>query len=504
LSITDNAFNSPQTVSLNGTGTAVELNPPTLGFGNVQVGTSSTKTTTLTNKGSTKLTIKSISKMGADSDEFYESSNCGSSVAAGASCTITVTFTPSERGSDSADIDIRDSDVTSPQVVALSGAGCVWEIINRRRKCVTTASAAVQATLAKSRSAAVPSVTGANRVGTRIIDLVDPNRIDPFATNGLNRELLVRLWYPASANQNCKLADYTSPRVWNFFAELTGLPLPSVTANSCLDAPIADGEHPVVVFTHGYTGTFTDYTFLLEDLASRGYVVVSIDHTYEATAVEFPDRRFVKSVVGSHLDNTWRTDDQTLASALSVRLDDVKFVIDELERLNMSSGNAFTGRLDLTRLALTGHSLGGLTAWFGVQRDSRFRAAILLDPYLPDMPLGSTETPVMLLTMGREQRNEDECQLWSDLLGPRLAVNLRGAEHVTPSDLVWLAKGAVKTGPMGPEKTIAAVRDYIAAFLDTNVRGRPLDPLLTGPSSTFPDAEVTTQKQSLCGETAAH
>ena len=75
---------------------------------------------------------------------------------------------------------------------------------------------------------------------------------------------------------------------------------------------------------------------------------------------------------------------------------------------------------------------------------------------------------------------------------------------MTPSDLVWLAKGAVKTGPMGPEKTIAAVRDYIAAFLDTNVRGRPLDPLLTGPSAEFPDAEVTTQKQSLCGEAAAH
>ena len=148
-------------------------------------------------------------------------------------------------------------------------------------------------------------------------------------------------------------------------------------------------------------------------------------------------------------------------------------------------------------------SLGGLTTWFGVQRNARFKAAVLLDPYLPDIPVGSTETPVMLLTMGSEQRNEDQCQLWSDLLGPRLAVNLRGAEHVTPSDLVWLAEGAVKTGPMGPEKTIAAVRDYIAAFLDTNVRGRPLD-FLTGPSSTFPDAQVTTQKQSLCGEAAAH
>jgi hypothetical protein len=110
----------------------------------------------------------------------------------------------------------------------------------------------------------------------------------------------------------------------------------------------------------------------------------------------------------------------------------------------------------------------------------------------------------MLLTMGREQRNEDACQLWSGLRGPRLAVNLRGAEHVTPSDLVWLAKGAIKSGSMGPDKTIEALRDYIAAFLDTNVRGGPQDPLLTGASAIFPDADVTTEKQALCGEAAAH
>jgi len=42
----------------------------------------------------------------------------------------------------------------------------------------------------------------------------------------------------------------------------------------------------------------------------------------------------------------------------------------------------------------------------------------------------------------------------------------QGAEHLTPSDAVWLAKGGIKTGPMGPEKTIAAIRSYVAAFLD--------------------------------------
>jgi dienelactone hydrolase len=296
----------------------------------------------------------------------------------------------------------------------------------------------------------------------------------------------------------CKRAEYTSAGVWNYFSELTKLPLPQVKTNSCLNAPVANGLHPVVIFTHGYTGTFTDYTFLFEDLASRGYVVASIDHTYEATAVEFPDGRLVKSMVGSHLANTWRTDDQSLSFALSVRLDDLKFVLNELERLNMSADNPFAGTLDLTKVALAGHSLGGLTTWHGVLQDGHFKAAILLDPYLSDASLEPTETPVLLLAAGRVQWSEEECRLWSDLLGPRFAVNLRGAEHVTPSDAVWLAKGAIKTGTMGPDKTIAAVRDYVAAFLDASLRGKPLDRLLTGPSSNYPDAAVTTREQALC------
>jgi len=69
---------------------------------------------------------------------------------------------------------------------------------------------------------------------------------------------------------------------------------------------------------------------------------------------------------------------------------------------------------------------------------------------------------------------------------------------VTPSDAVWLAKGAVKTGAMGSEKTIAAIRDYIAAFLAANLRDKSWGPLLSRPSSDYPDAAVTTQKQSLC------
>ena len=92
---------------------------------------------------------------------------------------------------------------------------------------------------------------------------------------------------------------------------------------------------------------------------------------------------------------------------------------------------------------------GGLAAFSGIEGElaSRWR-----HDGADSGSFGHDQNAVLILAMGREQWSEDECRLWSDLRGPRLAVNLKGAEHVTPSDAVWLAKGAIKTGPWGQRK----------------------------------------------------
>ena len=146
----------------------------------------------------------------------------------------------------------------------------------------------VRSALAQNSMAASPLPDGPEKVGTLVIDLIDSGRNDPYLANGAKREIPVRFWYPATLPEQCKPAEYTSPKVWNYFSKLVGVLLPEVVTNSCSDAPITAGAHPVVVFTPGYTATFTDYSFIFEDLASRGYVVASVDHTYEATAVELP------------------------------------------------------------------------------------------------------------------------------------------------------------------------------------------------------------------------
>jgi hypothetical protein len=126
VSISDNASGSPQTVSLSGTGTTalVSLSPTSLAFGNQSVGTTSgAQTVTLSNTGSAALSITSLALTGTNASDFAQSNTCGSSLAAGANCTIAVMFTPSVAGTRAASLRIADNSSGSPQTVPLSGAG---------------------------------------------------------------------------------------------------------------------------------------------------------------------------------------------------------------------------------------------------------------------------------------------------------------------------------------------------------------------------------------------
>src|SRR6266849_2904921 len=129
LQILDNSAQSPRNVPLTGVGLApptVALSPTSLNFAAQIVGsTSSGQSITLTTSGSGTLAISSIS---TSSSDFRASNNCGSSVAGGASCTITVTFNPIAPGNRTGILVIVDNATVSPQMASLSGLGTDFSI----------------------------------------------------------------------------------------------------------------------------------------------------------------------------------------------------------------------------------------------------------------------------------------------------------------------------------------------------------------------------------------
>lgn len=250
-------------------------------------------------------------------------------------------------------------------------------------------------------SAAVPEINypsgplGIGRIGFHWIDTSRPDSYDPKR----NRELMVYFWYPTAKSVDAKgqylpgAAEMDAvPAVHAFMGQEFGnlwAPILSgeISSHAMDRAPIATSRtpFPVVTFSHGLGSTGFQYTVLIEHLVSHGYVVASIEHTYTAKAIWFPDGRVI----------TERNDSPPTGLSQAERLSwimkqtsvginqgaaDVRFVIDRMSQLNHDKQQfALAGAIDLERLTAMGHSAGAEFAARACQQDPRIHACVDLD-----------------------------------------------------------------------------------------------------------------------------
>lgn len=347
----------------------------------------------------------------------------------------------------------------------------------------------------------LPKPTGRYGVGTTMLHLVDPARADPLAPAPRARELMVQLWYPASAKGHGARAAYlpagVSSRYTAFINAATGSTYPgdllTFPTNSRDGAPAAGpGRRPVLVFSHGYGVSAALYTALHEELASRGYIVAGVEHTFDAGAVEFPDGRVEPQRDGLVIDDVLR----------GVRVADTRFVLDALGVL-AAGGNpdaerralpAGLGRaLDLSRVGAFGHSLGSATVVGAIDQDRRIDAGAALD----GNPIGPARLDRPFLLMGnqghRRADDPDWAAFYDRLRGPRLHLVIDGAEHADLSDLA-VFKSTVdlsaifEVGPIDGARAVAIERAYLTAWFDKAIRGRSSD-LLKGESPRYPEVD---------------
>src|SRR5579884_905778 len=207
----------------------------------------------------------------------------------------------------------------------------------------------------------LPTPTGPYKVGTEIRHLTDYNRSEPASANpDDHRELMIQIWYPTTATG--RLGPYREKALtglWNARYTLA-------KTNSILNAPplIATHPFPVLFYEPSWWGQRGEATFLSEELASNGYIVVGIDHPYSSSAVSLPGGRIIKTKLSVH--ETYKTQDsfetfiRTAGDEIRLRAADVEFVFSALEGINAADPERrFTGLLDLSRVGIFGYSLGG-------------------------------------------------------------------------------------------------------------------------------------------------
>jgi predicted dienelactone hydrolase len=343
----------------------------------------------------------------------------------------------------------------------------------------------------------IPALTGKAPVGTRSFELVDRSRPAGFDQRG-PRRLMVQVTYPlregrrSAEKHRCRIAPYvpdgTRDRLLSFIG-LSGVV--DVDTRTCDAGQVAGSALPLILFSPAYTANRAVYTSLVADLASRGFLVVSIDHTSEAFAVEFPSGEVVDGVYGTPLFSKPILEPE-LASLIEVRVRDVHFVTTWLLQQDRSRRSWLRGRIDPQRIGVFGHSLGGATATRVALVDRRFRASADVDGSLfGEWPLtAKSRKPFLLLVsedgLGSVLPLDKSCRFFAAAAGPKVAWQLSGSKHLSFSDFQTLAPQIaagrpdwpfaglypVIIGNLDPEASIRSQREAIARFFERHLGRR--------------------------------
>jgi len=273
----------------------------------------------------------------------------------------------------------------------------------------------------------LPFPSGTYGIGRTGYDWTDATRRDRFSQDpDAHRELMVYLWYPAALKQADIKGTYLpgakqmnqAPDIQRGMRDEFEANWPLIVSGAIFShaqdgAPVAKTprQFPVIVFSHGQGGSSFEYTGLLEDLVSHGYVVAAIEHTEIAAAVYFPDGRIIPvhhdaPLPGISAEERFNWMVESVSVEINEGAADVRFVLNRLAQLNGGDGRAFplAERLDLNRVTAMGHSAGAEFAARASQLDTRFKACVDLDggmvpvAALPEYPDGATiKQPLLFL-----------------------------------------------------------------------------------------------------------
>ncbi len=328
---------------------------------------------------------------------------------------------------------------------------------------------------------------------------------------------MVDVWYPAQGNTKAKPAPYipdlpafekslSQAALKETFGSLSPIIL-SLQTHAVENAPFARSikRAPLLLFSHGGGVFRAHYTTQLEDLASHGYVVVSIGHTYDTAITVFPDGRVVR-LSNEGEPPSGASDDEIIRHQNDRRLvyaADIRFVIDQFGRNGgVMSRAPFAGHVDLQRVGALGHSAGGRAAALACQTDARITACLNEDGVARNLPFdrqsdGNTMRQPFLyfgrhrkpppndeqlkeMKMTRPEFNElirsvDKNQ--DDILaalptGYRVTLSTCQAQHFSFTDFPFLEAGHDPTKQACADLTLKIIRAYTLAFFDKFLKGK--------------------------------
>jgi hypothetical protein len=357
----------------------------------------------------------------------------------------------------------------------------------------------------------LPQATGPYSVGTLDLNInLDREEVitaDPTDT----RSIMIKAWYP-SKETGGKMDPYVDPAGRNGFAQKYGLApsmlnyLNKVETNVYRNISIANETFPVLIFSHGYNSKANGYYALLTELASQGYVVFAINHTYESTGSTFPDGtlRYFDYEYASQIESgTWETMEpviEAFKNGLSFEdrhpivrkglttyfvrdmverwASDVVDVVNELDTWN--SDGFFKGRLDLSKVGVFGHSRGGGAAGESILEDDRIQAAANIDGVQWGQIVDTVfQKPFLFLSADWPAEHENLNQ--HAYVNKSTSVFYEGivfqTGHSNFMDIPYMipVRSLSQAGAIDPDLAMEITRKVVTSFFDKHLKNKDID-----------------------------
>jgi dienelactone hydrolase len=353
-------------------------------------------------------------------------------------------------------------------------------------------------------SPALPQPTGPFALGTQVFQIVDASRRDPNDPSR-PREMCVQIWFPAEHSKDSQAPYLVDNGLLGAMKKFEYLDLPpevfdqwnNLRTHAHFHAQIVASPTtlPLILFSPGFGVSRVNYTALVEELASHGVIVLTVDHPYAGLTV-FPDGRVLSFSPADGGDDALRLRVEDMAR-------DAVFILESVLQSNAGLGQ-FSTRVDRKHITVAGHSLGGMMALEALRQDGRFLSAIDFD----GSPVGkatleglSRPILVMLNQPDHAHRPPPEMKAarrkeWTDLIEkkhtPSILVTVGNTTHMSFSDAAFvvpperLAKsgGVIDahrlleiitravlafTGPAVPTEKAPRVRNTLHAYSEAEV-----------------------------------
>jgi predicted dienelactone hydrolase len=289
-----------------------------------------------------------------------------------------------------------------------------------------------------------------------LVRFADVGHSGPTTLPQTKRELLVWIWYPA-AEESQGTSDYlpvelraaVEHRLGSLISKFLTRDLARVRAHSIPNASISSQQssYPVVIMRGGASSPLWNYSTLAEDLASHGFVVVGFDSPYRTEVVVLRNGHVITRTQQNNpetcLHMSHSEQERCVSRVMSAWTSDMSFAVDRLASLNTDDPSGiFTGRLDLSRIGVFGHSLGGAEAAQFCHEDSRCKAGMDIDGALHGDVIGIDRPFMFLLSDHSGESDPQAGQIGADIQSvyDRLPANgrafmeIRGANHFLFSD----------------------------------------------------------------------